>query len=152
MTTSRRGSILDLSFSIRSRIWLLATVAIAGLVVVGAFVWTGNRGLDAAIVRRDAYAALATAVRDLRSDALRLRATAIELAGDHNKLTADRFLAEIRGAHGDVERLRTLPLAETVAKEIGELDRLIGEATALFEPLRASLEAIGHTQIGRAHV
>jgi methyl-accepting chemotaxis protein len=121
-------------------------VAIVGLTVVGGFVWEGNRSLDGAIVRRDAYAALATAVRDVRSDALRLRSSAVELAADHNKLTAERYVAETKTARADLERLRGLPLAETVAKEIAELDRLFGEAAGLFEPLRQALETIGYTR------
>ncbi len=145
MTFRIRGLARGAALSIRARIWVLALVSVVGLVAVGGFFWIGNRGLDGAIVRRDAYSTLATSVRDIRSDALRLRSTVVELAADRNKLTAERFPAELAAARADLAHLRGLPLAGEVARKTDDLGRLLDEAAALFAPLEASLAKIGYT-------
>ncbi|MBV5266456.1 methyl-accepting chemotaxis protein [Pinisolibacter aquiterrae] len=133
------------SVSIKTRIWALAFVSIAGLVGAGGFVWLGNRDLDAAIERRDAYSALATVVRDIRSDVLELRSGVVTLAADRNKLIADRFHDRARIARTDIDRLVGLPLARDIADETAALGD--GFATALdrFTPLETTLGRIGWT-------
>ncbi|WP_165498300.1 methyl-accepting chemotaxis protein [Siculibacillus lacustris] len=131
--------------SIRARLWALAGVAVIGPIVVGAVVWSDSRDLETAIVRRDAYSTLATAVRDFRSDTARLRTSVFALAADHNKLTADRLRPETETAAADLKRLRALPLTEVVGSQIAELERLLGTARAAIDPLEQSFATVGYT-------
>ncbi|MDK9698004.1 MAG: methyl-accepting chemotaxis protein [Siculibacillus sp.] len=129
----------------RARIWTLAVVSVIGLTAVGGFVWLDARSLDEVIVRRDAYSQLAAAAHEVRSDALRLRATVVEAAADRNRLTVERFAGEMKAARADLDRLRGLSPTDGAAAEIAELGRLLGEASSLFASFETALAAIGHT-------
>ncbi|MDR3376895.1 MAG: HAMP domain-containing methyl-accepting chemotaxis protein [Ancalomicrobiaceae bacterium] len=134
-----------MTLSIRMRIWALALVAVIGLLALGASVFLGNRSLERAIRDRDAYAALSGALHDVRADVQKVRSTTIELVAEHNQLLADRFGQEMTKARDDLKRLSSLPLADGLAKNTGELSRLLDAADEQFAPMRAALARIGFT-------
>jgi methyl-accepting chemotaxis protein len=131
--------------SVRSRLWALAAVAVIGPVAVASVAWVGNRSLEEATGRREAFSALATQVRDFRNDVARLRGSVFALAADHNKLIADRLIPEVDAAATDLGRLRAMSAASAVGERLGELDRLIGETRGAIGPVVAAHEAIGFT-------
>jgi len=133
------------SLTVRARIWGLAAVSVIGLITVGLFFWWGNATLDAANARQDAYSDLATSVRDVRADLLRLRATVVSLSADRNRLDVQRFADERRHTEATLAHLRGLPRAGDVTEETAALETGLKEVTALFAPLEHALDTIGYT-------
>ena len=132
--------------TIRTRMLAIAALSGIGIGIVGVIALKGDGAVTQSVRDQQTFAAVATSVRDIRSDTATLRGLALELSTNRSDPLMTAFRDRMRQAMDDLQVLKSLAVKGGIAAQADSIETLLHSADADFEPLVVTYRALGFSR------
>ena len=143
MQKAQKPAMTKSLYSIKTRLFLIATIAAVGVSAVGGIALYGNSVVGQSVADAAKFDLRATLVRDFRTDVVTSRSTGVELFGSRSSPLIAAFDQQLAISATDLARLKETASDETAAANIKQLEGMLADVKAGFKPLADAYTKLG---------